>query len=314
MLLAVGLLVLFAGPAMGQGYGGGASLDPTTFPNLKPQRKTPAPPPFSLKTALEVPIPGPLAGGALKVAGRKVQVRVTDGYVQIDLAGPGAPLVTRIGSGPQAKPDDGGWILSGNKKRRRFRTEPKGRILAQKRTSSRSSVWKRRWSLRTPGSTPAPPLLVGKLVLFGCSDNRVYALNARNGHRQWYQDLGQRVELPLVHWQANLDGGEYDLILVVPHPGRSIRVLDPVDGRSLTLFQLEKGGSLSIEDEIVAQPAILEDGRIVLPVQKYASEEAVLLVLSPMVDKGKADARREMPYNGADPASAGAPERRTKTQ
>ncbi|MBD3866655.1 MAG: PQQ-binding-like beta-propeller repeat protein [Acidobacteria bacterium] len=313
MLLAIGLLVLSAAAARGQGYGS-ATLDPASFPTLKPIRKTPAPPPLTLETALEIPIPGPLAGGALTVDGDTVQVPVIGGYVLVDLGEEEGSRVTRVEAEPPVRSDDGGWILTGKKKRRRFRTEPEGRIMAQKRASLRSSVWKRRWSLRTPGSTPAPPLLVGKSILFGCSDNRVYSLKARNGHRQWYQDLGHRIQFPLVHWHGGLGALKYDLVLVVPHPGRSIRVLDPFDGQTVARFQLGQGDAPLIEDEIVSHPATLPDGRIVLPVQKYASEEAVLLVLKPEIQKRKADDRPAMPYNGDDPAEAGSREGRTKTQ
>jgi hypothetical protein len=316
MLLAVGLLVLSAGAAVAQGYGS-ATLDPASFPTLKPIRKNPAPPPLTLVTSMEVRIPGPLVGGPMTVDGGKVQVPVIGGYVLVDLEQADGPRVSRVEAPAPAPEDEGGWILSGKNRRHRFRTEPRGRILAQKRATARSSVWKRRWSLTTPGGTPAPPLLVGKSILFGCSDNRVYSLKARNGHRQWYQDLGQRIQFPLVHWQAvlgDIDPRTYDLVLVVPHPGRSVMVLDPFDGKTVARFRLGEGDAPIIEDEIVSHPATLQDGRIVLAVQKYASEEAALLVLRPEIRARKADDRPGMPYNGDDPASAGSRDRRTKTQ
>jgi hypothetical protein len=288
ILLSVCLLAVSFVPAASQGYGG-ATLDPATFPVLKPKRKSPTPPPVSLVLVLEVPIPGPLAGTAMAVDGNTVRVPVHDGYVLVDFGKSDEPVVSRIETEPAKPEEDDGWVLAGKKNQRRFRTEPQGRIVAQKRSSSRSSVWKRRWDLKTPGSTPAPPLLVGKSILFGCSDNRVYALKARNGHRLWYQDLGHRIVFPLVHWRGLLGPLKYDLVLVVPHPGRSIRALDPFDGKSLARFRLGQGDAEDVEDEVVSYPAILPDGRIVLAVQKYRSEEAVLQVLRMEIQGGKAD-------------------------
>ena len=288
MLLAVCLLAVSALPAAGQGYGG-ATLDPAAFPVLKPKRKSPAPPPVTLVMVLEVPIPGPLAGTAMEVDGNSLRVPVHGGYVLVDLSASGEPVVTLVEAEPAEPGEDGGWILAGKKKRHRFRTEPEGRIVAQKRASSRSSAWRRRWDLKTPGSTPAPPLLVGKSLLFGCSDNRVYALKARNGHRLWYQDLEHRILFPLVHWRGRIGDEEHDVVLVVPHPGRSIRVLDPFDGKSLARFRLGQGNAQDTEDEVVSYPAILADGLIVLPVQKYRSEEAVLQLLRLERQAGKAD-------------------------
>ena len=307
------LLLLSAQAAMGQGYGG-ATLDPATFPTLKPQRKTPAPPTFTLDKVREIPIPGPLAGGSMVVDGNRVLVPVNGGYVQVDLTDRDHPVWTEMAGEPPSRADDSGWVLTGRKKRYRFRTEPSGHVVAQKRPSARSAVWKRRWHLKTPGGTPAPPLLVGKALLFGCTDNRVYALKARNGHRLWFQDLGQRVLVPLVHWRGALGPNDHDLILVIPHPARSIRMLDPFDGKSLAGFRLGDGEGQETEDEFASHPAVLADGRIVLPVQKYSSEEAVLLVLQPTVQARKADEGRKMPYNGEDPAGTGSRERRTKTR
>ncbi len=288
ILLAVCLLAVSSVPAASQGYGG-ATLDPATFPVLKPKRKSPTPPPVSLELVLEVPIPGPLAGTAMEVNGNVVRVPVHGGYVLVDLGASGDPVVTRIAAEPAEHGQDDGWILAGKKNRRRFRTEPEGRIVAQKRSTIRSNAWKRRWVLKTPGSTPAPPLLVGKSILFGCSDNRVYALKARNGHRLWYQDLGHRILFPLVHWRGRLGPLDYDLVLVVPHPGKSIRVLDPFDGSSLARYRLGSGDAQKVEDEVVSHPAILPDGRIVLAVQKYRSEEAVLQLLQLKLQDDKAD-------------------------
>ncbi len=312
-LRAVCLVVLSAPAVFGQGYGG-ATLDPATFPTVKPQRKTPPPPALTLETVLELPIPGPLAGGAMEVHGNSVQVPVDGGYVLVDLGAGDEPVVSRVEAEPGERPDDEGWILTGRKQRLRIRTEPEGRIVAQKRASSEPSFWKRHWHLRTPGSTPAPGLLVGKSILFGCSDNRVYALKARNGHRLWYQDLGHRILFPLVLWHGRLGDRDHDLVVVAPHPGRSIRLLDPFDGKTLARFRLGQGDAKDIEDEFASHPAVLADGRIVLPVQKYESGEAALVVLRPVVQKRKADAEPDMPYNGGDSATAGSRERRTKTQ
>lgn len=307
------LLLLSAQAAMAQGYGG-ATLDPATFPTLKPQRKSPAPPAFTLNKVREIPIPGPLAGDSMVVDGETVLVPVNGGYIQVDLADQDHPVWTKMTGELPSRADDSGWILTGRKKRYRFRTEPSGHVVAQKRPSARSSVWKRRWHLKTPGGTPAPPLLVRKALLFGCTDNRVYALKARNGHRLWVQDLGQRVLFPLVHWRGALGPKDHDLILVVPHPARSIRILDPFDGKSLASFRLGTGDGQETEDEFASYPAVLADGRIVLPVQKYSSEEAVLLVLKPTVKAPSADEPGKMPYNGEDPAGAGSRERRKKTR
>ncbi len=288
ILFAVCLLALSALPAAGQGYGG-ATMEQSPFPVLKPQRKSPAPPPVSLVLVQEVPIPGPLAGSAMEVDGNSVRVPVHGGYVLVDLSARGEPVVTLVQAETAEPGEDGGWILAGKKQRYRFRTEPEGRIVAQKRPSSRSSAWRGCWDLKTPGSTPAPPLMVGKMLLFGCSDNRVYALKARNGHRLWHQDLEHRILFPLVHWRGRIEGEEYDLVLVVPHPGRSIRVLDPFDGKSLARFRLGQGNTQNTEDEVASHPAILADGLIVLPVQKYRSEEAVLQLLRLDRQVGKAD-------------------------
>jgi outer membrane protein assembly factor BamB len=151
--------------------------------------------------------------------------------------------------------------------------------------------------------------VVDDRVLFGCNDNRIYALKLQNGHRVWYQEMGQRILLPLVLWGGDLPipkkkSGKtvsvpqfYDLILVVPHPGITLQVLDAFDGKSLASTTIGSSRN-QFQGEFVTEPAVLDDGRIVIAVQKYKESEASLLVLG-IVPTGSTDGDPEqMPYNG----------------
>gem|GEM_PF-6707776 len=123
-------------------------------------------------------------------------------------------------------------------------------------------------------------------------------MKRKNGNRIWSQDLGKRILLPLSHWGGDLPvprhkagrtmkvPQHFDLVMVVPHPGRTMQVLDVFDGKSLASASLDAAGS-RFQGEFVSEPAVLEDGRIVIPVQKYEESDASLLILGvlPVVDR-----------------------------
>jgi hypothetical protein len=278
-------------PAISQSSAG-ATLESAAFPVLKQQRKTPPPPLIRLKVLEEIPLPGPLdRSHPPKSSGSMVYISLGQNIARVDLSDPSASHVELSVSDHEhpfaLEPE---WVHGGKKDRLRFQTLPEGMLVAQKRSSFRAGSWQDKWSLRTPGGTPGAPLVVGKKILFGCNDNRIYALKLQNGHRLWFQDMGHRVYLPLVHWRGELPitvkkSGKtvsipqsYDLILVVPHPGINLQVLDSFDGKSLASKTIGAPGN-GFEGEFVTEPAVLEDGRIVIAVQKYKESDASLLIL-----------------------------------
>jgi outer membrane protein assembly factor BamB len=129
-------------------------------------------------------------------------------------------------------------------------------------------------------------------VFVGSSDSRIYALRARNGHRLWARDVGERLVRPLAHWHGSLGEPEFDFLVAVPGDGRQVLVLDPFDGRTLASYRLPDTG-----ESLATGPAVTPDGRVAVAVQKYDEKAAALLLLEirpARTEPGTGD----MPYNG----------------
>jgi len=132
-------------------------------------------------------------------------------------------------------------------------------------------------------------------VYFGATDNRVYAVRRRNGHRLWDTDVGGRVVRSPVIWSYAPQDGTAEpeplpLLLVVPGDGSSLVVLEALTGRRVTRWTLpENGGGL------VGKPLPLDGQRIALARQKYQEDEASLLVLRLAPSASPVSERRSAP-------------------
>jgi hypothetical protein len=193
---------------------------------------------------------------------------------RIDLSSPSeAEVSLEEGEGPGKV--DIAWVHGGPKGNFRYRTHPEGMLVAEKRGYGWNREWKRRWRLRSPGGTPSPPLTDGGRVFYGCTDNRIYAVRAKNGHRLWAHDAEERVTRPLALWTGTVDTAEkFGLLLAIPDRGTSLIALDPFDGKRLATHRLRKDG-----ESMVSSPVVTFDGRILAAVQKYKPSDAGLVVL-----------------------------------
>ena len=247
-----------------------------------PPRTEPRPklrlPELAFRLAATLHLPGPLAESTLRLCADQVEVEVPGGTARVR---PAAEAEVQSAVAPTCTPPTPGDWREDAAGRRRFRAHPEGYLECQRRCRHCSSGWKRGYRLRVPGRVVSPPLVFEDRVFFGAMDNRVYAIEARNGHRLWLADTAGRVSWPLARFtlEAATDRDDpsaspvHDLVLVVPDHGRELIALAALDG--------ERAGGVKFgEDEgkLVSGPLVVEDGRIVLAQQRYAAEDAALLV------------------------------------
>lgn len=234
----------------------------------------------------EVPVPGPIAEGRLRLDSDGVHVPLRGGEAVVPLEPAGSP---RLLDGDLAAGggDSDGWVLGGSG-RLRFRTLPSGTVEAQRRCKGCRSGWKTAWRLQVGCATPAPPLVVGPKVCYGALDNQVYCVRASNGHRLWASDVGDRVSTNLALWTGEVDatgGGRstagaagpatVELLLVVPDAGGALVALDAYDGHRAAARELSES-----QGRLIGPPLVSEDGRIVVARQGYQDTEAVLEFLA----------------------------------
>lgn len=266
------------------------------YPSPLARREGPAPPSVAFRLVDRIALPGPLSGEPPRWDDGRLLVPVSGGMVVVR---PGDGVDVRPGRDDRGddRANSGGrpWVVSEDGLAR-YRTLPRGRVIAERRERP-GDRWKRAWSLRVAGATLAPPLLSGPRLLFGSLDNQLYAVRARNGHRLWAVDLGERISRPLALWEGTLpvrEGGERKVIqarfvLVVPDGGGRLVAIDPHDGRSVATVELPD------RDEWLAAPAVpLPDHSIALARQGFESSEAAVLVYA--LEAAPAD---EVPYNEA---------------
>lgn len=288
-LLVVGLLVLpllSIFPVDGQTRGTTPTFQDDPYLDDSPSRRR-REPIRNLAFALlrDIRLPGPLPPGSPRLVGDRVEIDVAGGVAVTDWDGERSPTI--LGEASQSSAPVGpepGWVESPDGQFR-YRAEPSGRIVAQKRCRRCSKVWRKKWQLRVSGSTLAPPLATEQRLYFGALDNRVYALRRRNGHRLWAVDVEGRVSTPLVALSyetpvpPDTDESQappapaLELILVVPGDGSRLLALDAESGRKLASYTLTEA-----EGKLVGVPVVTSDGAILMARQKYAPEEASLMV------------------------------------
>lgn len=226
----------------------------------------------------EIQLKGPLPGQGPRVNGVLIEIPVAGG-IAITPAEVGAiPEIDARQAGPEFDPQP--WALNENE-RRRYRALPDGRVMSERRCDRCESGWKKRWRLRVPGNTMAPPLLQRKLLFFGALDNLIYCVKARNGHQIWTADVAGRTSRPLVYWTDGLGGAtagrKFSLsssaILVVPDAGSEMLALDPQTGQRIAHVTLARG-----QGKLIGVPVVTPDGKIVVAHQKYDETEAALRV------------------------------------
>jgi outer membrane protein assembly factor BamB len=155
-----------------------------------------------------------------------------------------------------------------------------GRIVGQKRCWNCRKGWRKKWKLRVAGDDLPPPLVTEKRVYFGAFDNRVYGVKRKNGHRVWEADLPSRVSEPLARWFNAIgeDGAALDLVILIPDSRTSIIALYAETGARVATYELPQNGG-----RFIGSPVVTADGKIVAARQKYAAEEASLLVFELVV-------------------------------
>jgi len=262
---------------------------PNDYPAALPVRKGQTPPALVFKLVAEIPLPASPTGQEPVLEGGRLLVPVEGGTAAVELA---EPMTVRLEGPRPASPDaPSAWVLSDDGKFR-VRTLPAGRVEAQKK----GPIFRRfrhDWSLRAPGATLAPALIMGRRVLYGSVDNHVYCVRRKNGHRLWAVDLDDRISRPLAAWHRRLPVGaasggpatevEIEMALVVPDGGASLLALDVYDGSRLGSFQVPSGKGM-----LASGPVALADGRIAVARTNYGSGGGSLLLLrlEPAVSEG----------------------------
>lgn len=238
-------------------------LDDTAPEAFRPAPSPPPPRPVSIEPEDDIDLPGPLPreGARVGEAGLVV-VPVAGGVARIDPRDGAVTIDDR--AAPEPRPE---WGETPDGKMR-FRALEDGAIRAEHRT--RRGRWRTSWTLRVAGGTPAPPVASRRRVYFGATDNRVYSVRRRNGHRVWATDVGSRVTASPVLWESD----DTPLVLVVTEGGAALTVLEARSGRQVTTWRLPENTG-----RLVGMPVTLADGRVALARQRYAENEASLLIL-----------------------------------
>ena len=292
-------------PASAQTLHSTTTDTPDHYPPALPKRDEPFPPALTFRPVSEIPLPGPLPGGPLRLEDGLITLPVAGGVAIVSLGADLTVAVEPAEALPLPNPSDGdqdGWVFSPDL-RRRYRSLPEGRILAERQ---RRRGWRRAWSLRVAGAILAPPLLVGRRLFFGSLSNQVYATRSDNGHRLWAVDVGDRVSRPLTLWQGEIPSLDphsphptpckLSLVLLVPDGGASLIALDPYDGSRIASFELP-----SAHERLIPPAMATPDGRVLVATQKYAASAASLMVLRLSPPEPAAAPGSGVAYNEADP-------------
>ncbi len=274
-------LLLWA-PAAAQ-FGGEDPFRNIDYQSRDDARDTAWIPPLALRMEREIPLPGPLPAGPLRVDDARGEVRlaVAGGLAVVH---PESGLIRLEPDGEAPTPPRGetpgvsAWVETPDG-RRRFRTHDRGRVEAQRACRSCRKVWRRSWRRRIPAGAAAEPLVLLDRLFVGGLDNQLYALRNRNGHRLWSVDLGQRLTRTPTLWQGLIPVPQplepsTELVLLVPDDGRSILVFEPRTGRRIARYRLGE------TEGRVTGPARAVGRRIVAPRQRYLEDQASLLVFT----------------------------------
>jgi hypothetical protein len=241
-------------------------------------------PKIVFRVASEIALPGPLPGPGPRLVEGVLFTPVAGGTAASGWEGDAEIVLT-----PTPLPDEPGnaenpiWSVAPDG-RIRVSVMESGHLLAQKRCKRCRSGWRKKWKLRLAGDVAANPLVTVDRVYFGALDNRVYALKRKNGHRVWEVDVQGRASRELKRWRGTLraagraqdrpwEGEPLDVLLVVPGHGTELVALDAGNGAKVASYQLGDG-----EGRLIGSPVLTPDGKIVLARQKYAPEDASLMV------------------------------------
>lgn len=300
-ILVLAALVGGAAHAQGESYG---TSYPNKYPPPLPEREGPGPPTLVLEWIGEVPFPGPARPGELRVEGGRVVVANGDRLFSIEPIPGGSVERAGVVPGPAAEREPE-WVYAPDREMR-FAAIPERGVVAEVRRGGASERWNRAWRLRRVGSVPFPPLLLGDRLFFASSDDRIYAVRAKNGHRLWATDVGDRLSRELSLWEATVPrfgrGKEPDrevtihLLLAVPDGGAALLVLDVHDGRIVARGTIPEG-----KGRLVSAPLVLEAGKIAAVRQGFALEDAALglfRIASPAATPGPDASGKGVPYNG----------------
>jgi hypothetical protein len=281
---------------------------PDNYPPALPGRKGPQPPPVILDWAGEVPLDGPLKSGPLLLAGESVVVMSESGAVEVEPR-EGGRLSLREAWDPEPEPDLFRWS-EGPDGLYRCRADPGGGLVVEHRRRP-SSRWREAWRRKTAAPVSAPPIVVGRRLLFASSDGRVTAARLSNGHLLWATDLGERLSRAAVLWNGSPGGAgpdeEVALLLVIPDSGTALLALDVYDGRVVA-----RGSVPGERGRLVSPPLVLADGRIAAARQGYALEDAGLGTyrIRRAEERSVPDPADPVPYNAAPELDESPPARR----
>jgi len=282
-------LLLCVVPLLAQYDPASPEAQPNNYPPALPARRGPGP--VLVFTRLgEIALPGPLGGRTGFLSDGIVVLPVEGGWVRVAPETEATPSIVSEIDAPEA-PE---WIPSADGKRR-YRTTAEGLVEAQRRSRTRKNKWVKSWTIVAPNSIMAPPILLGPRLCYAGLDDRVTCVRAKNGHRIWAVDLGDRLSTGLTCWPACGTGPvDGDILLVVPDDGASLIALDAYDGRRVAAFELPA-------TQRFASPALVVPGeRIAIARKGYDAKEAALVLL-----KLAPPPPTPLPYNDGSPARTG---------
>lgn len=289
--LAAGALAiaLYAAPALSQ-YGTTTTSDsqPNNYPPALPARNTPGPL-LVFERLGEVALPGPLSADAGFVMDGMVVIPVEGGWARMAPEINATPSIVPAGDAKPAAE----WVVASNGKRR-FRTTQEGLVESEKRRGA-AKKWRKSWRLVAPNSIFAPPVLAGARLCYAGLDDRVMCLRAKNGHRLWAVDLGDRLSRGLTCWPACGDRAEdTEILLAVPDDGATVIALDAYDGRKVATFELPP------THHFASSALVVSPDRIALSRKGYDDHEAALLLLR-LTPPPPAEKQAPVPYNEGSP-------------
>ncbi|HXV74790.1 MAG TPA: PQQ-binding-like beta-propeller repeat protein [Candidatus Polarisedimenticolaceae bacterium] len=260
---------------------------------------------FRFELVSEVVLPGPLSAAGPRPLPGGVEIGVDGGKaIAAWMPESDLELTPRAPAAPEIEQPPFGLSADG-----RFRGLPieEGWILAQRRCPRCKSGWRTRWKIRAPGSQFARPLVTEHRIYYGTTDNRVYCVKRKSGHRVWVSDVRGRVLRPLelLEVSAPPHPRYFDrnrpltmgVILVIPDGGAELIALEAKSGERLASYELP-------ENELLVGGAVAHDGQVVVAAQRYSAEDAALLVLGLVPVEGSDAPTPEVAVNDSVPGGS----------
>jgi len=276
-----GIVVLVVGVpvALAQTGSSGKPFDMEELEPVPGSETDQAQPQFRFELIADVSLPGPLPGGEPFLIDGGIAIEVVGGLAVVSWDG----TVELRETGDPRDPDDRdeNEFAFSDDGRLRCSTMPTGWIKAEKHCESCRKTWRKKWKVRAPGSEFARPLVTDKRVYYGATDNRVYSVKRKNGHRVWATDVGGRVIRPLellrvpappdVRYIGKRGSRMMDLVLVVPDSGDSITALDGRAGVRVARHELP-------ENESFFGRPLTHGAKVAVVRQRYDARDAALLL------------------------------------